>query len=122
MNESSDLGMGLLGFFLFVFWVAYYVYSALCWYYMAKRTKTTHKWFAFVPVLDNILMLKIAKQPLWWVILLFIPMVNIVVAVLVYLELLQVLKRPTWWIIMMFVPIANLVFLGLMAWGKNNNE
>ena len=40
-------------------------------------------WAAIVPIYNAIVLLEIAGKPLWWVILFFIPIVNIVVAVLV---------------------------------------
>ena len=94
-----------------------YVYTAICWMMIAKRTNTENGWFAFIPILNMILMLQIAKRPLWWIILMLIPIVNLVATIIVYIDVLKVLKRPTWWVILQFIPIVNFVFLGIMAWG-----
>ncbi len=40
-------------------------------------------WAAIIPIYNVIVMLEIADKPLWWIILFFIPLVNIVVAILV---------------------------------------
>lgn len=40
-------------------------------------------WAAIIPIYNAIVLLEIAGKPLWWIILFFIPIVNIVVAVLV---------------------------------------
>jgi hypothetical protein len=40
-------------------------------------------WAAIVPIYNVIVLLEIAGKPLWWVILFFIPIVNIIMAVLV---------------------------------------
>jgi len=112
--------MAVLGFMWLIVLVLY-VYQALCWLYIAKRTNTPNGWFAFIPILNIILMLQIAKRPLWWIILYFIPIVNIVIAIMLIVDVLKVLKRPTWWVIMQFIPIVNLIFMGLMAWGKNGS-
>ncbi len=39
-------------------------------------------WLAIVPILNVLGMLKIAKRPLWWIVLLLIPIVNVVVLVI----------------------------------------
>ena len=127
MAQYQDFasGSGLGGFVaifaaVWIFILAIYIYSAICYMAMAKRTNTPNGWFAFIPILNMILMLQIAKRPLWWIILMLIPIVNIVIAIIILLDILKVLKRPTWWVILMLIPIVNLVILGVMAWGKND--
>lgn len=120
-GAASGSIMAILGFMWLIVLVLY-VYQALCWFYIAKRTNTPNGWFAFIPILNIILILQIAKRPLWWIILFFIPIVNIVIAIMLIVDVLKVLKRPTWWVIMQFIPIVNLVFMGLMAWGKNQSS
>jgi uncharacterized membrane protein YoaK (UPF0700 family) len=40
-------------------------------------------WAAIVPIYNIIVLLQIANKPLWWILLFFIPLVNIVMAVFV---------------------------------------
>jgi hypothetical protein len=40
-------------------------------------------WAAIIPIYNVIVMLEIAGKPLWWIILFFIPLVNLVMAILV---------------------------------------
>lgn len=40
-------------------------------------------WAAIVPIYNLVVLLEIAGKPLWWIILFFIPLVNIVMAVIV---------------------------------------
>jgi hypothetical protein len=44
-------------------------------------------WAAIVPIYNIIVLLKIAGRPLWWVILLFIPVVNFIIAIMVSLDI-----------------------------------
>jgi hypothetical protein len=44
-------------------------------------------WAAIIPIYNVIVLLQITGRPLWWIILYFIPFVNLVVLVLVSLEL-----------------------------------
>lgn len=41
-------------------------------------------WKGFVPILNTIVLLKIAGRPLWWILLLLVPVVNIVVAIVLW--------------------------------------
>jgi hypothetical protein len=40
-------------------------------------------WAAIVPIYNVIVLLEIAGRPLWWILLFFIPLVNIIMAVIV---------------------------------------
>ncbi|MFC8193701.1 DUF5684 domain-containing protein [Cellulomonas sp. NPDC057328] len=41
-------------------------------------------WKGFVPILNTIVLLKIAGRPLWWILLLLVPVVNVVVAIILW--------------------------------------
>jgi hypothetical protein len=40
-------------------------------------------WAAIIPIYNLIVLLEIAGKPLWWIILFFIPVVNLIAAILV---------------------------------------
>ncbi len=44
-------------------------------------------WAAIVPIYNLIVLLEIAGKPLWWIILMLIPLVNLVVAIIVGIEI-----------------------------------
>lgn len=44
-------------------------------------------WACIVPIYNVIVLLKIAGKPLWWILLMFIPIVNFVIAILTYIAL-----------------------------------
>ncbi len=119
MGSYSSAGplMAIMGM-MWIIVLVFYVYSALCWFYIAKRTNTPNGWFAFIPILNTLLMLNVAKRPWWWLFLFLIPLVNFVLAIITMIDVMKALSRPGWWVIMQFIPVVNLVFLGLMAWGK----
>ena len=43
-------------------------------------------WEAFVPVYNGIVLMKIINRPWWWIILLFLPIVNLIMFVVVWVE------------------------------------
>ncbi|AWG25472.1 signal peptidase I [Flavobacterium kingsejongi] len=46
-------------------------------------------WEALVPVYNAIVLMKIINRPVWWVILLFIPVINIIMAPVIWVETLR---------------------------------
>jgi len=43
-------------------------------------------WASIIPIYNIIVLLEIARKPLWWIVLFLIPIVSIVVAIIVYIE------------------------------------
>lgn len=113
----------LMGFFVIflVIILAIYIYMAICLMKMAKKTNTPNAWFAWIPILNTILMIQIAKKPIWWIILFFIPIVNIVIAILIWMGVAKQLGKPEWMGVLMIVPIANFIIAGYLAFSKNNS-
>jgi hypothetical protein len=51
-------------------------------------TKAGQKgWTSIIPILNILVLMKIVKRPLWWVVLLLIPIVNVVILVIVLIDL-----------------------------------
>ncbi len=57
-------------------------------------------------------MLNIAKKPVWWIILLLIPLVNIVFAALVWMRIAEIRQKPRWCGVLAIVPVVNLIVPG----------
>lgn len=106
---------GLMLFFVFI-GAGFYIYFSLALMTIAKKTGTENGWFAWIPILNVILMLSIAKKPIWWIILFLIPLANIVVAILVWMGVAEARNKPNWWGILMIVPIVNIIVPGYLAW------
>jgi magnesium-transporting ATPase (P-type) len=112
---AAGLGAGLIMVFL-VFAAACYVYMALALQTIADKTKTENSWLAWIPIANIVLMLSVAKKPIWWIILCFIPGVNLVILVIVWMAVAEARAKPSWWGILMIVPVANLITPGVLAW------
>ena len=75
LQEASEPPGGM-GLFLVII-LLFYAFVAYCWMQIANKTNTPNGWFAWVPILNIVLILQIAKKPVWWIILLLIPLVNL---------------------------------------------
>ena len=114
MEDYGQAGGLLLAYWIFA--IAAYVYFALVLQTIAKKTKTENPWFAWIPILNVILMIQIAEKPIWWIILYFIPIVNIVIGIIIMIEVLKKRDYPGWWVILFFIPIVNIIIYGVVAW------
>jgi len=115
--DVSGAGTTVIVVYL-VFAVACYVYFALALQAIAKKTTTPNGWLAWIPIANLILMCQIARKPVWWFILLFIPIANIVFGILIWMAIAEARGKPNWWGIMFIVPVMNLVMPGYLAWSK----
>ena len=106
------------GFILF-FWIivlALYVYTALALQTIAQKTNTENAWLAWIPIANIVLLLNIAKKPIWWILLLLIPLVNIIVGIIVWMAVAEARNKPNWWGILIIVPVVGIIVPGYLAW------
>jgi hypothetical protein len=72
-----------------VYWVVLLAFLVLTiaglWKTFAKAKKPG--WAAIVPIYNIIVLLEVINRPLWWIILLFIPIVNIIMTLVIALDL-----------------------------------
>jgi len=92
-----------------------FAYTAYCLQVIANKTGTPNAWFAWVPILNLVLTLQIAKKPVWWIVLGFIPLVNIAVGIMVAIALCQARAKPAWLAFALCLPLINLVAIGYIA-------
>lgn len=118
-QDDSRIPMAFMGGFLAIlciFLVVMYVYHALALQTIAQKTNTENPWFAWVPILNVILMINIARKPIWWIILCLIPLVNIVIFIILWMGVAEARNKPNWWGILIIVPVANFIVPGYLAW------
>ncbi|PIN86968.1 hypothetical protein COV19_02130 [Candidatus Woesearchaeota archaeon CG10_big_fil_rev_8_21_14_0_10_44_13] len=120
--------LALIGAFFLLFMLvglALYIYAALALMAIAKKTKTKEGWYAFIPILNVYLMLKIVNLPAVWLLILIAGLIPVIggiamMAFFIYIwwMIAEKLGKPGWWAILLIVPIVNLVIMGILAWGK----
>lgn len=118
-QRDARVPVAMLGGFMFIFLIfclAMYVYVALALQTIAQKTDTENAWLAWIPIANIVLMLNIAKKPIWWIILFFIPLVGVVMYILVWMGIAEERGKPNWWGILLIVPGVNLIVPGYLAW------
>lgn len=73
-------------------------------------------WAAIVPFYNSVIQLRMTNLPLWWVVLLFVPIVNIVFFVLLTRRLAGVFSKGPWFTVgLIFLPF---IFYPILGFGR----
>jgi len=130
-EKDAKMAVALAGgIFLFVIILSFifYVYSAICLYFIAKKTNTEPAWLAWIPIGNLFLMCNVAKINYLWllgILGLFIPFVNILaniylIGLFVYMwyKIAIARNKPGWIGILTIIPVVNLAVMGYLAFAE----
>jgi hypothetical protein len=104
--QSSGSGIGVIGIIVYLVIVIAMIASG--WKLFAKAGKPG--WAVIIPIYNIIVFLEIVKRPIWWIILLIIPIVSFVIAIILLFDLLKAYGRPGWHFILLLIPIVNFAY------------
>jgi len=105
--------MGMFGLLAYIGVIVLVIVSI--WKIFEKAGKPG--WAAIIPIYNMIVLLEIVRKPIWWIVLMLIPLVNIVVAIIVYVELAKAFgKSAGFGIGMIFL---SFIFLPMLAFGDD---
>lgn len=119
-QSGADAGMGMWGLLIIV---GIYAYFAITMAKMACKTgQSQNAWWAWVPILNTFLLFKMAGKPMWWFLLCLIPLVNIVVFAMLWMEVAKRCGQAPVWGVMVLIPFINFIALGIMAFSASDNR
>ena len=115
MDQSNAALAGMTTFNI-IFGIALYIWMAICLQTIAKKTNTPNGWLAWIPIANIYLLCMIAGKAWWWLLLCFIPLVNIVIITILWWKTCEARGKPGWWsLLIIFVPVVDFVMLGVTA-------
>lgn len=79
-NNFDPGSTGGYGFVMLVYLIVFAVVIVGMWKTFEKAGKPG--WAAIIPIYNFIVLLEIVGKPLWWIILMLIPIVNLVIAIM----------------------------------------
>ena len=98
-----------------VFVVGWLVFYAYCLQKIGQRAGTPGTWWAWVPILNVLLMLRIAKKPLWWVVLFAVPFVQIYVLIKILADMCRAVGKSPWLAVPLLIPGVNLLVFAVLT-------
>ncbi len=116
-TRPGSSGEGLLNSIIAI---ACYLFGSYCFYKIYQKLGEPNAWFAWIPILNVWIMYKAGGQSPWWIIGLFIPLINFVALVFLIIALINIIKKlgkNPWLIVLMIIPLINFVLLYYLAFG-----
>lgn len=117
-SDTSSSALGALGAVMGVMFLIFgviMIFAIVCQWKLFKKAGK-NGWEAIVPIYNMVVLFDIAKTPLWMIILFFIPIANIIVMFMLYINLAKQFGKDTGFGIgLAFLP---LIFLPILAFGK----
>ena len=91
--------------------------AILAAWWMVLQKANQPGWGIIIPIYNLYLILKITGHPWWWIILMFIPLVNLVLYIIVMLDLAKAFGKGTGFGIGLIIPVVNYVCIGILGFG-----
>jgi hypothetical protein len=99
-----------------------YIFTSLALMTIAKRLNYENGWFAWIPILNIVLMLKMGDMNPWLVLLMLIPgLGGLAIGIIAIIALMNICEKRGYdklLGLLSIIPIANLVLIAMLAWGK----
>lgn len=122
MMAATGIAFGIVLLIMLII----YVYTAVCLYFIAKKTSHGPLWWAWVPVANVLLMLKIGGLSYWWalsILAAFIPGIIGMVAfsafsAFFWYKIALTRNKPGWLGLLTFLPLVNFVIIGYLAFSS----
>jgi len=114
---AADSGFGLVLFL----WVALYFYFSFTQYKIAQKVGHESTWWAWVPILNFVQQIQMARKEWYWFLFCLIPVVNIFVIAAIWMEIAKNCRQSAAWGIMAIVPFLNFIALGYLAFSGDAN-
>jgi hypothetical protein len=114
-NPSGALGPLFSGAALLVWLAIFIVAIAAGWKVFEKAGQPG--WAIIIPIFNIYIILKIVGRPAWWLVLYFIPVVNIVIAVIISMDMAKSFGQSAVFGIVMLFLLCGIGYL-ILAFGS----
>ncbi|WP_019501087.1 DUF5684 domain-containing protein [Pseudanabaena sp. PCC 6802] len=93
-----------------------YLFVSFCLMKIAEKLSIPNSWLAWVPIAQIWVMIRAAGKPGWWLILLFVPLVNFVIGLIVLFSIPPNLGKSSLLGLLIFLPVLGVfLYWGLLA-------
>ncbi len=74
-------------------------------------------WAALIPIYNVVVLLEVVQRPIWWIVLMLIPIVNLVIAIVLCFDIAKVFGRGAGFGI--GILFLSVIFLPILAFGSS---
>jgi len=129
---NSVLGflVGLGIFIAFIALAAFYIYTSLTWYTIAKKLKYKKCWLAWIPIAKWAMVLQLGGFHWAWIFLILIPILGwLALFILVIISMWRIFEKrkyPGWFSLSLIIPkiggLLYLIVIGFVAWDDRKKK
>lgn len=112
-QDAANAVAGVVGAIMLVSAAIMLVMVISGWVIFTKAGKPG--WAAIVPIYNIIVLLEVVGRPIWWIVLLLIPIVGFIVGILLMIDLAKSFGKDIGYAIGLI--LLGVVFLPLLAFG-----
>jgi hypothetical protein len=115
LTTDSSYASGGIPAIVWVIYIAVIVVMIVAmWKVFTKAGKPG--WASLIPLYNTYVMLQVVGRPWWWLLLMFIPFVNIVIAIIVTNDLAKSFGKGVGWTVgLLLLPF---IFMPMLAFGN----
>jgi len=114
MDVATSLGvMAFMGVYMFVMLAIVVVTMVIQWKVYVKAGQPG--WAAIIPIYNIYVLLQIIGRPTWWLLLLFVPFVNLIALVIIQIDVAKSFGKDVLFGIGLLV--LQPIFYGILAFG-----
>ena len=105
---------------LFLISFVLYIYYAITLMVIAHKTATNGAGLAWLPIGNLFLMCKIGRRPGWWVLLCFVPVLNLLFLAMLWMSMAEMRGKPAWIGSLAIIPIVGFFVPIYLALGQQS--
>ena len=121
-NDGSTAlfaGLGILALLVaFCFALSIFIFYSFCYKRICEKCGVTPGAIVWIPIARYVPLLGVARMPVWMIILMLIPLVNIVIFLMMWAKVCVARGKSGWLVVLFFVPIANLCLIPYLAFAE----
>lgn len=111
------------GLFVWFAIIAVYLYFAYMMSRIAYRCGCgEQRWWAFVPILNTLLLIKMAEKPMWWFFILLVPFVNVIAFFMLWMTAAKNAGQSKIWGFLALIPLIQFVAFFVLAFNGKKYE
>lgn len=109
-GSGSPIG-AMFGAGFLVVWLVLYVVMCLALKKICEKCGVQPGVLIWIPIVQMIPVFKAAKMNPWLILLLFVPLANLIVLILVFVNILKTLGKNPIMVILLLIPLVNVIYL-----------
>jgi hypothetical protein len=100
---------------MYIFLIIIYIYAAYSLFRIGKKLDDHLNFLAWMPVVNDYYVIKLAKRPFWYWPLLYVPVINICFSYIVWRDIAKRFGMSFVFGLLMIIPVVNWFVIALYA-------